>query len=130
MNWREYIPFEEGLALILAWITIVLPLRVYLDYPVVFGEYWTLKVLVIAAVGGAASLALFVGPGERLLAVVPGLIVGLGAVALYVAYVGLRLPMEDRTSSLELYAVLGVGAAPGLLLMWLLRRVAHRRNHR
>ena len=119
MNWREHIPFEEGLAFILAAITIVWPLTAYLDYPGVFGEYRTLKVLVIAAVGGAASFSLYVGPGGRLLALVPGLVAGLGAAALYVAYVGVRLPMGDWTRRLEFYTVLGVGASPGFVLMWL-----------
>src|SRR5688572_1696319 len=129
MNWREYIPLEEGLAIILAFITIVLPLTVYLDYPGVFGEYRTLKVLVIAALGGAASFGLYVEPGQRRLAVVAGLVAGLGAAALYVAYVGVRLPPEDWMSRLEFYAVLGVGAAPGFLLLWVLRRVVYSRNN-
>src|SRR5687767_9288794 len=94
MNWREYIPFEEGIAIILALVTIALPLTVYLYHSDVFGEYRTLKVLVIATLGGGASLSLYVGRGERLLAFFPGLVAGLGAAALYVASLGGGLPME------------------------------------
>lgn len=126
MNWREHIPFEEGLAVILALVTIVLPLTVYLSRPDVLGEYRTLKVLVIAALGGAGSLSLYVGRGERLLALFPGLVAGLGAAALYVASLGGGLPMEHWILK---YAALGIGATPGLLLLWLFRRVAYRRSH-
>jgi len=126
MNWREYIPFEEGLAIILALVTIALPLTVYLYHPEVLGEYRTLKVLVIAALGGGASLSLYVAPGERLLALFPGLVAGLGAAALYVASLGGGLPMEHWILK---YAALGIGGTPGLVLLWLFRRVAYRRSH-
>jgi hypothetical protein len=131
MDWREHIPFEEGLAFILAAITIVLPLHTYLhDFPSLFGEYRTVKVLVIAAIGGAGSLSLYVGPGERLLALVPGLVAGLGAAGLCVTYLETRLPLEGWMHHLGFYPVLGVGALPGFVLMWLARRVVYRRNHR
>jgi RsiW-degrading membrane proteinase PrsW (M82 family) len=126
MDWREYIPLEEGLAVVLAIVTIVMPLTAYLYYPDLFGEYRTLKVLVIAALGGGASFSLYVGPSERLLALVPGLVAGLGAAALYVACAGGGLPMEHWILK---YAALGIGATPGFLLLWLCRRVAYRRNH-
>lgn len=126
MNWREYISFEEGLAIILALVTIVLPLTVYLSHPDVFGEHRTIKVLVIAALGGGASLSLYAGRGERLLALLPGLVAGLGAAALYVASLEGGLPMEHWILK---YAALGIGATPGLLLLWLFRRVAYRRGH-
>jgi hypothetical protein len=127
MNWREYIPFEEGLAFILALVTIVLPLRAHLYYPDLLGEYEILKLLVIAAVGGAVSFGLYVGPGERLLAVVPGLVAGFGAAALYLACARFGLPMRHWMLR---YAALGTGAAPGLFLMWLFRRVVYRHNRR
>jgi hypothetical protein len=102
-----------------------MPLTVYLYYPGLFGEYRTLKVLVIAALGGGASFSLYVGSSERLLALVPGLVAGLGAAALYVACVGGRLPMEHWILK---YAALGIGATPGFLLLWVLRRVVYNRN--
>ena len=130
MNWREYVPFEEGLALILAGITIVLPLHVYLDHPDLFDEYRIIAVLLVAALGGAASFALYIGSGERLPAVVAGLVAGLGAAVLCAAYVRVSLPMGGWTRHLGFYPMLGVGAAPGFLLLWLIRRAAYRRNQR
>jgi len=126
MSLREYIALDEGLAVVLSIVTIALPLTAYLYYPEVFGEYRTLKVLVIAALGGGASFSLYVGPRERLLALVPGLVAGLGAAALYVACVGRELPMEHWILK---YVALGIGATPGFLLLWLCRRVAYSRNH-
>jgi hypothetical protein len=126
MDWREYTPVDEGLGIVLSIVTILLPVTAYLYYPDLFGEHRTLKLLVIAALGGAASLSLYIGPGERLLALVPGLVAGLGAGALFVACVGGGLPMEHWILK---YAALVIGATPGFLLLWLCRRVAYSRNH-
>jgi hypothetical protein len=128
MDWREYISFEEGLAYILSVLTIVLPLNVYLDHPGVFGEFATLKLLGIAALGSAVSFVLYCGTGQRLLAVVPGLVAGLGAAGLFLAFLEFRQPAEDVARRLGFYAAVGVGAAPGFLLMWVLRRIVYRRN--
>jgi len=130
MNWREYIPFEEGLALILAIITIASPLHAYLHNPDVFGDQRTLKLLAIATVGGAASFGLYVGPGERLMGVVAGLVAGLGAAALCAEWIRVSLPMAGWTRHLAFDLMLGVGAVPGFLLLWLFRRMAYRRDQR
>jgi hypothetical protein len=129
LDWSGYVPVGEGLALVFSLATIVFPLRIYLwEGPDLFGEHPTLKVLAIAAVGGAGSFSLFVRPGERVLALVPGLVAGLGAAALSMAFSGARLPLEGLRY-LGFYPVLGLGTVPGFVLLWLARRVVYRRNH-
>ena len=122
-DWREYIPFEEGIALLVALVTIVLPLHVlFLHDPGVFGEYRDLKILSLAGIGGAASFALYAGRGGRLLAIAPGLVAGAGAAALSLAFVRIDFPFAEWARALGFFPVIALGATPGFLLLWLLRR--------
>jgi hypothetical protein len=120
--WRDYIPVGEGLGLIVASLTVLFPLLAYEDHPTVFGEFATVKLIVLAALGGAAGMALHLGPGERWLALFPGALAGAGAAGMYlydnIGWGGL----------LGMMAALAIGAAPGLLLLWALRRLIYSRR--
>jgi hypothetical protein len=118
------ISIKQAVAYVTAFITVVVPLLVYKDYPALLGEHPTIKVIVVAAVGCAVTFVLCSKPQEQLWVVLPGLIVGGGAAWLYMALVGVA---RDGPFFIT---VLFIGALPGFLVMWVLRRfLTHRRGH-
>lgn len=119
----EEMGWKEGFALIVGVTTLLMASLAYRDYPAIFGEHALVKLTVIGAIGGAICFVLHVERGERLLALAPGLLAGAGAVALASAYEPGLLPGSQSWNWL-VFAVLG--AAPGFLLMWALRRLAGR----
>lgn len=118
------VPLNQAFAYILAAIFVLCPLLAYRDAPYIFGAQGLLHLILIVAAGGALSMAVMVDAGERLLAIVPGLIAGIGAAWAW------HYILHDASSQLipgdklKLIVALLGGAAPGFLLLSLLRRKA------
>jgi hypothetical protein len=112
------------MAYLVIFITVVLPVIAYVEYPAVFGSWAYPKLVVIAALGSSIASVLFcLEYRQPLLAIVPGgVLAGVGGVLLCAVYF-------PRSASLQLADFfLFVGAIPGFVLIWVLRRLVSRKQ--
>jgi hypothetical protein len=112
---------DFGAAALVALLLVLVPVAAYSDYPAVFGESASLKLLVVCGLGMSAAFGLFVGRGKRLIALMPGLVAGLASVGLYL-YVPPTL-FGVAPSRPWGYLAFIVGALLGLPLYWLARKL-------
>lgn len=85
------------------------------------GRVPLLVLFVIAALGGAVSFLMFTSGHLRRIAAIPGAIAGIGGFGLHFLYTTwLEL---DRMSGEMSVALACLGAAPGILLLWILSKV-------
>lgn len=106
---------------VVALLLVAVPVAAYSDYPSVFGESASLKLFVICGLGMSAAFSLFVGRGNRLIALMPGLVAGLVGAGLYL-YVPQAL-LGHASSRQWAYPAFVVGALLGLVLYWLARKL-------
>ena len=124
-KFREPFSFDFAAAVVVALLFVGVPIKAYAHYRHLYGEFAELKLFVFGALGMSAAFSLFVGQGRRVLALVPGLVAGLGGVALYLYLPAPALsvaPEAPRSGYLWSFVFL-VGATPGMLLYWLFRRL-------
>ena len=115
----EIIPLPRALAYIIAVITVVLPSLVYWQYGAsLFGPNPIAKLFILAGGGGALSFCLFAGRKHWLMGSLLGLMAGLGASGLHLAYTTIFHKQSMLTSEITVVHVLG--AAPGMILLALI----------
>ncbi len=97
---------------------IFIPLIHITGYGRILGPSPLMIIGMIAILGGVITFECFVDPRYRVHAVIPGALSGLGAVSGLFGYVSLLygFPMSNWLAILSE----GVGALPGLLILWLL----------
>lgn len=114
---EEDIPLNQGLAVIGLIVTVFLPTLAYWQYggAALLGSHPFLKLLLISGVGGAASYAILMNWGYKMLALIPGAVSGAGASAGLICYADLL----GRTSlySAEIALVQAVCGMPGAVLL-------------
>lgn len=128
IEFRERLSLDYAAAVVVVMLFVFVPVAAYVDYRSLYGEFAELKLFLFCGLGMSAAFSLFVGQGQRVVALVPGLIAGLSGVALYLYLPAPPLsvaPSAAPAGSLWFIVVL-VGAVPGMLLYWLFRRL--RRN--
>jgi hypothetical protein len=124
---EKYMSLRLGLAYLVIVATVAFPAVAYVEYPAVFGSSPYPKLVVIAALGSFIASVLFsIEYKQRLLAIVPGgILAGVGAVLVCAAY----FPRSPRSLSLQVAGLfLLVGAVPGFVLIWALRRLVKRKQ--
>jgi di/tricarboxylate transporter len=124
-KFREPLSFDYAAAVVVVMLFIFVPVAAYVHYRSLYGEFAELKLFFFGGLGMSAAFSLFVGQGQRVLALVPGLVAGLSGVALYLYLPAPPLseaPKAAPSGYLWSIVVL-VGAAPGMLLYWLFRRL-------
>lgn len=118
MPLTHYISPRHATAYLVAIMFVWVPASAYCDYRLLFGS-WTLATLfALASAGGAVAFALFTNTKDRLLALVTGSIAGIGAVSAYIYFLA---PWDRCLKSRSSLILLFLGAAPGFLLLWLLK---------
>jgi len=121
---RERWSFDFAAAVAVVMLFVFVPIAAYVDYRSLYGEFAELKLFIFGGLGMSAAFSLFVGQGQRVLALVPGLVAGLGGVALYLYLPAppLSVAAKAAPSSYLWFVIVLVGAAPGMLLYWLFLR--------
>jgi hypothetical protein len=99
-------------------LLVLVPIKAYAHYRSLYGEFAELKLFVFGGLGMSAAFSLFVGQGQRVLALVPGLVGGLSGIALYLY---LPAPVLSMRGGILWDIVFLVGTTPGMLLYWLFR---------
>jgi di/tricarboxylate transporter len=123
-QFREWVSCDFAAAAVVVALFVFVPIAAYVDYRDVYGEFAELKLFVFGALGMSAAFGLYVGRGRRVLALVPGLVAGLSGIALYLYLPAPALNVAPEAPSGYLwFVVFLVGATPGMLLYWLLRRL-------
>jgi len=124
-KFRELLSFDFAAAVVVGVLFVGVPIGAYVHYRDLYGDFAELKLSVFGALGMSAAFSLFVGRGQRVLALVPGLVAGLGGVALYLYLPAppLSVAPEALPSGYLWSIVFLVGATPGMLLYWLFRRL-------
>jgi di/tricarboxylate transporter len=122
---REPWSFDGAAAVVVVMLFVFVPVAAYVDYRSLYGEFAELKLFFFGGLGMSAAFSLFVGQGQRVLALVPGLVAGLSGIALYLYLPAPPLSVAPNAapSGYLWFVVVLVGAAPGMLLYWLLRRL-------
>ena len=122
VRYRDSVSADFAIAAVVCFLFVCLPVLAYTDYPGIFGAFANLKLYGIAAFGMAASFALFVGRGQRLVAVFPGLLAGVGGIFLYFNAPALHSVLKVVFPVRWSFFVLAIGALPGVLLLFLVYR--------
>jgi hypothetical protein len=114
------IPLNEGLAYIVGFAGVVLPSLVFWQYggEELIGAFALVKLLGFTGVAGALTLALYAGSKAWRLALLPGVVAGVGASGLLVAYSTALARTSMSTGEIGIVCV--AGAVPGILLFKLL----------
>ena len=116
----------------LAYFVIVVPILVaasaYVEYPTVFGDWPYAKLIALTAASAGIASALFATEyNERLWVVLPGgILAGIGGAVIFAMYVDSLSPRGRMTQWYDLLFL--IGAIPGFLLIWVLRRIVHRKR--
>lgn len=119
-KFREWVSFDYAAAVVVVALLVFVPIKAYVYYRSVYGEFAELKLFVLGGLGMSAAFSLFVGQGRRLLALVPGFMGGLSGIALYL-YV--PAPTLIPKGGVLWDGLFLLGTTPGMLLYWLFRRL-------
>ena len=82
----RYIPFNQGIAYLIAFITLIVPVSIFNDNPAIFGSSASLILFLIAVIGGLASFVVWVDDADfKLIAAISGVFAGIcaGAAIVY-----------------------------------------------
>ncbi len=114
-----YIPFNQGIAYLIAFLTWVVPVSIFVDNPDIFGSSASLILFLIAVVGGLTSFVIWVDDTDfNLIAAISGLVAGVCAGAAIVYFID-TFANYDRVYSILLLAI---SIIPGLALFCILKR--------
>lgn len=122
-EFRKVIPGHQVVGYILAACLVLVPLLAYQDAVDLFGSPAVLNLAFLTGGGGAASAFALAARGDRLLALLPGLVGGICVAFGWDALLHSSFGASFASGKLKPTAALGIGAAPGLALFWLLKLV-------
>jgi hypothetical protein len=122
---REQLSFDYAAAVVVAALFVGVPIAAYVDHRSLYGEFAEVKFFVMGALGTSAAFSLFAGQGRRVLALVPGLVAGLGGAALYLYLLvpAISVPPSASRYGILWFIVFFVGAIPGIFLYWVVCRL-------
>jgi hypothetical protein len=125
LRYRDAVSFGHASSVLVAMVTVFMPLLAYRDYPSVYGQSPAMKLLLLATLGAAAAFALFVDRRARWVATGSGLVAGFCGVGLFLLNPAfLASPLQLVTPNGWPMWVALLGSTPGFLLFWFLRRTA------
>jgi hypothetical protein len=118
----RYIPFNQGIAYLIAILTWVVPVSVLGDNPDIFGSSASLILFLIAIVGGLASFVFWVdGTDYNLIAAISGVLAGVGAGTVIVYFSDVFFEHDKFHNRISIL-LLAISIAPGLVLFYILKR--------
>jgi hypothetical protein len=105
-----------GIAIIIFLVLAILPTVGFLQYgELLFGEHAIAKLFLLSSIGGALSSSICAeGSKQRLIAILPGILMGIGVPIAFILYVWLL--QRESLMKIELVLLVLLGAFPGALL--------------
>lgn len=105
-----------GIALIIFIVLAILPTVGFFQYgDLLFGEHAFAKVLLLSSMGGALSTSICTkGRKQRLMAILPGVVMGIGIPLTFISYIWLL--HRENLFKIEFVFLVLVGIFPGFLL--------------
>ncbi|MFA6544260.1 MAG: hypothetical protein WCS99_07530 [Limisphaerales bacterium] len=124
------IPNNHAAAFIVGALTLFIPMMTYTSKGTgsLLDRTALLTLFGVTSLGGALTLAFYLGPGRRIQSLIAGLVGGFCSFGLTILYV--KASGRAGLTSYELMLLLGLGFAPGLLIMFWLNRRQQRADHK
>ena len=117
-----YIPFNQGIAYLIAFLTWGVPVSIFVDNPDIFGSSASLILFLIAVVGGLTSFVIWVDDTDfNLIAAISGLVAGVCA-GIAIVYFSDIFSEHDRLYTRISTLLLATCTLPGLALFCFLKR--------
>ena len=118
----RYIPFNQGIAYLIAFVTLIVPVSIFNDNPAIFGSSASLILFLIAVIGGLASFVVWVDDTDfNLIAGISGVLAGICAGAAIV-YFSDTFAEHDKLYRRISILLLAISILPGLTLFYILKR--------
>lgn len=118
----SYIPFNQGIAYLIAFVTLIVPVSIFNDNPAIFGSSASLILFLMAVIGGLASFVVWVDDTDfNLIAAISGIFAGICA-GLVIVYFSDTFAKYDKKYTRISILMLAINILPGLALFCILKR--------